>query len=155
MTPPDRPAQPAPDLDALFRDLSQCVRDCGGDDPDSMEVRNRGESAIASLRAQLAERDKRVAELERNAAQDAKHMERERQLSLNNLNASALLAADKRAAEARVAALEAANTRLREALGFCRELADHIAKAPIPVFRAHAIKARDCIDNALKGEADT
>ena len=58
------PAQPAPDLDALFRDLSQCVRDCGGDDPDSMEVRNRGESAITSLRAQLAERDKRVSALE-------------------------------------------------------------------------------------------
>ena len=56
--------QPPADAVALFRDLSQCVRDCGGDDPDSMEVRNRGESAITSLRAQLAERDKRVSALE-------------------------------------------------------------------------------------------
>lgn len=87
----------------------------------------------------------RVRELE-------KKVDEVRQVRDRNIERAESAIRDWHAEKARADKLAADNTRLREALTICRELADHIARAPLPVFRQHAARVRDCIDNALASE---
>ena len=47
--------KPAPEVEALFRDLEQCVNDSGDDTGEGMAARNAGWRAIEALRRRIAE----------------------------------------------------------------------------------------------------
>lgn len=92
--------------------------------------------------AQLGEAEARVRELEAETKLNGELVDSAQE---HARNARVKYLAEK----ARADGLAANKAVLIEALKLCRELADHIAKAPLPLFRAQATKVRECIDAAL------
>ena len=128
-------------IEAQARDLEGIYKALATHGVRVPEIHNAADG-IAAMRRALDEQMARVRELERECGQW--------QEASGQANVRAEQLEDKWEAEkARADGLAANKAVLIEALKLCRELADHIAKAPLPLFRAQATKVRECIDAAL------